>query len=82
MITEYIRAALHKAHYELLSEDNSFYGEIPGFPGVYANAPTLEACRDELTEVLEEWIMLRIAKRFSLPVVDGIDLTIKELVNA
>jgi predicted RNase H-like HicB family nuclease len=26
-----------------LLEDNTFYGEIPGFDGVYANADTLES---------------------------------------
>ncbi|OLE51764.1 MAG: HicB family protein [Acidobacteria bacterium 13_1_20CM_3_53_8] len=62
MLTNYIRAALHQARYEILPDDQSFYGEIPGFDGVYANAPTLEACREELAEVLEEWILFRISK--------------------
>jgi predicted RNase H-like HicB family nuclease len=50
MLTEYIHAAMHRAEYEILS-DGTFYGEIPGFQGVYANADTLEGCRDELKEV-------------------------------
>jgi len=33
---------------------------------------TLEDCRDELEEVLEEWIFLRIARGLPLPVIDGI----------
>ncbi len=44
MLTNYIQAAMHQAGYEILTDDNSFYGEIPGFQGVWANAPTLEAC--------------------------------------
>jgi len=48
------------------------------FDGVYANADTLEGCRDELEEVLEEWIFFRISRNLSLPVVDGIELVIKE----
>lgn len=79
MLTKYLRAAMSKAHYEILPDDNSFYGEIPGFQGVYANANTLEACRDELEEVLEGWILLRISQHLPLPVVDGIDLTIREV---
>ena len=59
MLTEYIKAAMRVARYEILSEDETFYGEIPGFEGVWANAGTLEGCRDELEEVLEEWILLR-----------------------
>ena len=78
MLTEYLRAAMKKARYEILADDNTFYGEIPGFDGVYANADTLEGCRDELEEVLEEWIFFRISCNLSLPVVDGIELVIKE----
>jgi len=58
LLTDYIRAAMHRAKYEILEDDGSFYGEIPGFQGVYANAPTLEACREELESVLEGWILL------------------------
>jgi predicted RNase H-like HicB family nuclease len=70
---------MHRARYEILPDDGSFYGEIPGFDGVYANAKTLEACREELEEVLEEWILLRVSKHLALPVVDGIELVIKEV---
>jgi predicted RNase H-like HicB family nuclease len=79
MLTNYIRGAMRQAKYEILSDDGTFYGEIPGFDGVYANANTLEACREELEEVLEEWILFRISKNLPLPKVDGIELTIKEV---
>ena len=77
MLTEYVRAAMDKAAYEMLS-DRTFYGEIPGFQGVYANEATLEACREELRQVLEGWIVLGLQMGHSLPVVEGIDLTVKE----
>jgi len=80
MLTKYIHAAMHHATYEILTDDHTFYGEIPGFEGVYANADTLEACRDELGEVLEDWILLRVSKRLPLPAVDGIELKIEEVV--
>ncbi len=67
---------MRQAKYEMLSDDGTFYSEIPGFHGVYANADTLEACREELEEVLEEWILFRVSKNLPLPVVDGINLTI------
>ncbi len=79
MVSEYVSAALRKARYEILAEDSSYYGEIPGFDGVYANAATLEACRDELREVVEEWILFRVSRNLPLPVVDGRELTIKAL---
>ena len=80
MLTKYIQAAMRKAKYEILPEDGSFYGEIPGFAGVWANAESLEACREELEEVLEEWLLLGISRNHPLPVLDGIELTIKETV--
>jgi len=70
---------MHQAKYEILSDDNTFYGEILGFDGVYANATTLEACREELEEVLEEWIFFRVSKNLPLPVVGGIALSIREV---
>ncbi|MBI4305541.1 MAG: type II toxin-antitoxin system HicB family antitoxin [Chloroflexi bacterium] len=77
MLIEYIDGALRQARYEILKDDASYYGEIPGFQGVYANAATLEACRDELREVLEEWILFRVSRNLSLPSVDGVELTFK-----
>ena len=77
MVSEYVNAALGKAHYEILTEDGSYYGEIPAFEGVYANAKTLEACREELREVLEEWILIRVSRGLAMPVVDGRELTIR-----
>ena len=80
MLTGYIRAAMRKARYEILPDDGSFYGEIEGFQGVWANADTLEACRDELEEVLEEWILLRVSRQLDLPIVDGQELRIRQAV--
>lgn len=77
MLTEYIRAAMRRAKYEILPDDNTFYGEIPGFQGVYANAETLEACREELEEVLEEWLLLRVSRNLPVPAVDGLELRIR-----
>lgn len=78
MLTQYIQGAMRKAKYEILPDDGTFYGEIPDFQGVWANADTLEKCREELQEVLEEWLILGISRNHPLPVVDGIDLRIKE----
>ena len=80
MLTEYIEAAMTKAKYEILPDDKTFYGYIPGFDGVYANADDLETCHNELKEVLEEWIMLSISRHLPLPVIDGIKLVIEEAV--
>ena len=80
MLTKYIKAAMSKARYEILPDDGTYYGEIAGFNGVYANADTLEECRDLLKEVLEGWILLRVSLHFPLPAVDGIELPVGEVV--
>ena len=79
MLLKYMQAALHRAKYELLADDGSFYGEISVCSGVYANAPTLEECRDDLAEVLEEWIFFRVHKNLPLPIIDGIELGIRKV---
>jgi len=79
MLLEYIQAALSHARYEILPDDHSYYGEIPECNGVYANAATLEQCREQLREVLDEWILFRVHRNLPLPVVDGIELAIKDV---
>ena len=79
MLRDYFSAALHRAQYEILSDDGSFYGEIPTFEGVFANSASLEECRDELEEVLEAWVFFRISRNLPLPEVDGHQLQIRKV---
>jgi predicted RNase H-like HicB family nuclease len=79
MLTKYLQAAMQQAKYEILSDDGTYYGEIPGFAGLWANAKNLEACREELAEVLEEWILFRVSRNLPLPIVKGHELKIKEV---
>ena len=79
MLTHYIDLAMHKANYELL-EDETFYGEIPDCRGVWANAQTLEACREDLQDALEGWIILGLRLGHTLPILDGIDLNFSKQV--
>ena len=76
MLTEYVQAAMRHARYEIL-EDGTFYGKIPGFQGAYANAETLEGCREQLREVLEGWIVLGLRLGHPLPTVGGISLAVE-----
>ena len=78
MLTEYINAAMRHARYEILPEDGGYYGEIPELPGVWANADILEACREELREVLEDWIALGLAQGSPIPPIDGIAIIVKQ----
>jgi len=79
MLLEYVQAALRHAKYEILTGEDTYYGEIPECRGVYANAASLEGCREQLREVLEEWVLFRVHRNLALPVIDGIELAIKEV---
>jgi predicted RNase H-like HicB family nuclease len=67
MIIEYIEAALARANYEIIRDEEPYYGEIPGLKGVWATGKTLEACRERLSEVLEGWIIIRLKKGLPIP---------------
>ena len=78
MLTTYIAAAMRRARYEILPENEGYFGTIDMLPGVWANAASLEVCRDQLQEVLEEWIVLGLRMGHDLPEIDGIRLGIQE----
>jgi len=73
MLLEYIHNAMRLAKYELL-DDGTFYGEIPGFDGVWAQAATLEDCREELQSALEDWLILGLRLGHPIPEVANIRL--------
>ncbi len=72
MLNEYISAALHRAHYEILPDGEGFFGKIDGIQGVWANSDTLEGCREELQEVLEEWLIISLKTGKPIPELGGI----------
>ena len=75
MIREYIDRALHRATYDKL-DDGTFAGEVPGLQGVLAHAETLEACREQLAEVIEEWVLVRVSRGLTVPAVDGVTVSV------
>ena len=79
MLSEFIFKKLREAQYKIL-KDGSYFGEIIGLRGVWANANNLEDCRKELQEVLEDWLLLKVRDRETVP---GFRLKIgkRELVN-
>jgi len=81
MLFEYTQKALEKAEYKKL-DDRTWFAEIPGFEGVWANGNTVEECRTELLEVLEEWLILKLRDSDPIPEVEGVSLKIKELAVA
>ena len=82
MLTEYLQSTMRAAHYELLDQAEGFYGEIPGFQGVYAQGSSLEKCREELASALEDWLLFRISRHLPIPVVEGMTLEVKEVAES
>lgn len=73
VLTEYVNRAMAHAVYDKL-EDGTFAGRIPQCQGVVAFGPTLQECADELRSTLEDWVLVGLKLRHTLPVIDGIDL--------
>ena len=66
MFSRFVEQKLKNARYKLL-KDKSYFGEIPGIKGVWANSRNLEDCREELREVLEEWLLLKVKYSEQVP---------------
>ncbi len=81
MISNYIQAALNHAKYDIIDDEEPYYGEIPPLQGVWASAKTLEKCREILIEVLEGWIILRIRNNQSIPSIDGVEITVPREIS-
>ena len=82
MLTLYLQAALDHAKYELIEDEEPFYGEIPELAGVWASGTTLEGCRRNLAAALEDWLLFSLIKRRPIPSLDGIKLRAPELVGS
>jgi predicted RNase H-like HicB family nuclease len=77
MITRYIERALERARYELLP-DGTFAVTVRGLRGVVATGATLEACRRDLAEVVEEWLLVRVARGLDVPPLDGATVKVRK----
>ena len=74
MLATYIDKAMEQAAYEIIEDEGTYWGEIPGLQGVWARHSTLEGCRRELREALSDWIALGLRLGMEIPVIAGIDL--------
>jgi predicted RNase H-like HicB family nuclease len=56
-IQNYIDTAIW--HAEFTEEDGLWFAEVKSMPGVLAFGDTLNACREQLKDVVEGWVTLR-----------------------
>jgi predicted RNase H-like HicB family nuclease len=75
VIQEYIQAALEIAHYEMIDDEEPYYGEVPDLAGVWASGKTLEECRRNLAEVIEGWVLVRQKHNLEIPTINGVSIT-------
>ncbi|XOV72618.1 MAG: type II toxin-antitoxin system HicB family antitoxin [Verrucomicrobiota bacterium] len=80
MILQYIEKALSLAHYEIIDDEDPYYGEVPGLDGVLASGKTLEDCRYQLAQVVEDWILYSIANKLPINSLEGITVKVPEMV--
>jgi predicted RNase H-like HicB family nuclease len=77
MIRDYLGEGLRRAKYSPL-EDGSFAAEVRGLKGVIATGGTLEECRETLQEVIEEWVLVRVARGLDVPSLGRVKIRVRK----
>lgn len=66
-IANYIENLLKKAEYEYDEQTQSWCANVNELPGAYAQADTVEEVREQLAEVIEDYILVSLQERQPLP---------------
>ena len=74
MLAHFLDVAMEMARYEIIEDEDSYWGEIPGLQGVWARHQTLAGCQRELREALSDWIALRLRLGLDIPEIARINL--------
>ena len=72
MLTGYLTAALESAHFEMIEDDEPYFGHVLALQDVWATGKTLDECRRNLASALEDWVLSSIASGQDLPIVNGV----------
>ena len=57
--------------YEFIDDPEPFCGEVPELQGLWATGKTLEECRMNLMDALEDWIAAHLAWGYPVPPLEG-----------
>ncbi len=83
MLAQYLDTPMELAVYEIIEDEGTYWGEIPGFQGVWARHETLAGCQRELLEALSDWIALRLRLGLEIPEIARLNLNqIDSITNA
>jgi predicted RNase H-like HicB family nuclease len=78
MLLQYIQTALDRAQYEIIEDEEPFYGEVPELEGVWATGKTLENCRRNLADAIEDWVLFSLARNFPIPPLGNAEIHVPE----
>lgn len=67
MLLQYIQTALDHAQYEIIEDEEPFYGEVPELEGVWATGLTFAECKKNLIEAIGDWIKFSLERGYSIP---------------
>jgi predicted RNase H-like HicB family nuclease len=67
VLIHYIQEAMERARYEVIQDDEPYYGEVPSIEGVWATGKSLEECLRNLASAVEDWVLFSVAKGLSVP---------------
>ncbi len=74
LIEEYVSFAISRSTIEQLA-DETYYAAVPEIPGVWADSASPQSAREELAEVIREWLELKIEDEdYDIPSLNGLDL--------
>ena len=74
MLAKYLDLVFEMARYEIIESSHCYWGEIPGFQGVWARHKSLPGCQRELREALSDWVALRLRLGLEIPLVGRLNL--------
>jgi predicted RNase H-like HicB family nuclease len=74
MLAHYLDVAMEMAKYEIVEDDATYWGEVPGLQGVWARHQTLAGCQRELREALSDWVALRLRLGLDIPELAQVNL--------
>jgi len=66
---------LRHTKYEVF-EDGTYMSTVTGLQGVIAIGDSIEECRQDLIEVIKEWIALRLRMGDTIPSIDGLTIDV------
>jgi predicted RNase H-like HicB family nuclease len=76
MISKYIGKALERAVYTPIDR-RQWSATVRGLRGVIAVGASVEECRRELAEIVEGWVLVRIARHLPVPRLGGVTIRVR-----